>query len=305
LQDSSLIKYLLQVNAISSDGASAKDSILLNADSLITEMNKAHVDKAIILSSAYMFGSPALDVQDEYEKVQHENDWTGQQAALYPQRLEAYCSVNPLKDYAVDEIKRCAASKKFAGLKLHFTNSGIDLRNSDHVKKLQAIFGLVDSLRMPVTVHMRTYNKSYGARDAGVFINDLLLKTKHIPVQVAHMAGWGGYDKVTDAALQVFVDAFNNGTISRGNIYFDISALLPATNELWSMDVGDIKSSQKKNWNAKAALTKKIGQIGINNILFGSDYPVISLANYIRNLEATLGVQTTQDILKNKLPAVN
>ena len=65
-------------------------------------MNKAHVDKAIILSSAYMFGSPALDVQDEYEKVQHENDWTGQQAALYPQRLEAYCSVNPLKDYAVD-----------------------------------------------------------------------------------------------------------------------------------------------------------------------------------------------------------
>jgi predicted TIM-barrel fold metal-dependent hydrolase len=192
LQDSSLIKYLLQSDAVSSDDASEKDSILLNGDSLIIEMDKAHVDKVVILSCAYMFGSPAFKVQYEYEKVQHENDWVAQQAALYPQRLKAYCSVNPLKEYADDEIKRCAASKKFAGLKLHFTNSEIDLRNTDHVKKLQGIFALADSLRMPVTVHMHTLSNGYGTKDAAIFINKLLSKTKHISVQVAHIAGWLG-----------------------------------------------------------------------------------------------------------------
>ncbi len=305
LQDSSLIKYLIQLDAVSSEGASAKDSIILNADSLIIEMDKAHVDKAVILSCAYMFGSSMMSVQNEYEKVQHENDWIAQQAALYPQRLKAYCSVNPLKDYAVDEIKRCAAGKKFAGLKLHFTNSDVDLRNNNDVKKLQSVFALADSLRMPITVHMRAYNKSYGATDAAIFINQVLSITKHIPVQIAHMAGWGGYDEATDSALQVFVDAFNKGTLSRRNIYFDIAAVVPAPNDSWSMGDEDSTAPQKTTWNAKEALMKKINLIGINNILFGTDYPLINSEDYTRDLKSTLGVEMTQHILKNKLPGAD
>ena len=39
--------------------------------------------------------------------VKAENDWTAQQVAQYPDRLRAFCSVNPLKPYALDEVARC------------------------------------------------------------------------------------------------------------------------------------------------------------------------------------------------------
>ena len=41
--------------------------------------------------------------------MKEENDWTREQAALYPERLTAICGVNPFeKEYALAEIERCA-----------------------------------------------------------------------------------------------------------------------------------------------------------------------------------------------------
>ena len=47
-------------------------------------------------------------LEDEYAKVQAENDWVVQQMARYPERLVPFCGVNPLKDYALQELERCA-----------------------------------------------------------------------------------------------------------------------------------------------------------------------------------------------------
>ena len=58
-------------------------------------------------------------VEDEYAKVRAENDWTGAQAALFPERLRAFCSFNPLKQYALDELARCAKDPNLRrGIKL-------------------------------------------------------------------------------------------------------------------------------------------------------------------------------------------
>ncbi len=299
IQDSALVKCFWKLSEQWHETPTAGDSVLLDADSLITEMDKAHITNAVILSCAYMFGAPGLNMNDEYELVKKENDWVAQQAALYPQRLKAYLGVNPLKDYAPDEIKRCALTGKFAGLKLHFTNSEIDIRDTNHIKKLQAVFMLADSLGLPITVHMRTLNDDYGATDAGIFINNVLVHVTHTRVQVAHMCGWGGYDKPTDAALQVFIDSFKKAIISRSNIYFDISAVIPQAGETWAMEVGDTGKQKKSHWNAKAALIKKIRAIGTSNILFGSDWPGINMKAYIQTLENNLGSSTGEAILKN------
>ena len=62
-----------------------------------------------MLSVAYQFGNPNKPaIKDEYAQVKAENDWTSRQVARFPNRLRGFCSVNPLKDYAIEELARCA-----------------------------------------------------------------------------------------------------------------------------------------------------------------------------------------------------
>src|SRR5262245_44613122 len=81
----------------------------LDAAALVAYLDDAGIKRAAVLSTAYQFGNPNRPaVEDEYAKVKAENDWTSQQVARYPTRLRGLCGVNPLKDYALDEIARCA-----------------------------------------------------------------------------------------------------------------------------------------------------------------------------------------------------
>src|SRR5215471_5865129 len=83
----------------------------LDAAELLKYLDAAGIRRAAVLSTAYQFGNPNRPpVEDEYMKVKAENDWTSRQVARYPDRLRGLCGVNPLKDYALDEIARCAGS---------------------------------------------------------------------------------------------------------------------------------------------------------------------------------------------------
>ena len=71
---------------------------------------------------AYTWGSATRTVENEYEKVKAENDWQSQQVAQYPDRLRVFCSFNPLKPYAMEELARCSHDKQLRrGLKLPLT----------------------------------------------------------------------------------------------------------------------------------------------------------------------------------------
>src|SRR5262245_7034873 len=83
-----------------SRGISAKDLIAL--------LDAAGIRRALVLSMGYTWGSANRNVENEYEKVKAENDWTSQQVAEYPDRLRAFCSFNPLKPYALEELERCS-----------------------------------------------------------------------------------------------------------------------------------------------------------------------------------------------------
>ena len=77
----------------SSPGISARDVIAL--------LDAAGIRRALVLSVAYTWGKASrAPVENEYEHVKAENDWTAQQVAQYPDRLRAFCSFNPLKPYA-------------------------------------------------------------------------------------------------------------------------------------------------------------------------------------------------------------
>src|SRR5262245_50695363 len=74
------------------------------ADDLIPLLDRAGMRRAVVLSVAYMYGSPARKIEDEHARVKGENDWTRDQVARYPQRLVGFCGLNPLREYALEEL---------------------------------------------------------------------------------------------------------------------------------------------------------------------------------------------------------
>jgi hypothetical protein len=90
-----------------------------------------------------------------------------------------------------------------------------------------------NEVRFPIVVLLRTRSKNYGASDVRAFIDSVLPAAPDVPVQIAHMAGWGGYDRDTDEALGAFIEAIRSCRLKRDDLYFDFSAVvLPRSGKL-------------------------------------------------------------------------
>jgi len=233
----------------------------MNALELVKMLDQAGIGRAVVLSLGYQYGNPNKPVvPDEYSAVKAENDWTAAQIAPFADRLRGFCGLNPLKQYALEEISRCARIPQLRfGLKLHFGNSDVDLTNPEHVKKLQPVFAAANERRMAIVVHMRssvTAKRPYGERSARAFLNEVLPLAPDVPVQIAHLAGAGGYDDpAIDEALAVFVDAIANRDPRMKNVYFDASGVIGVEKPTGKLDL----------------IAARIRQIGVDRVLYGSD----------------------------------
>jgi len=148
------------------------------ATDLIAMLDAAGIRRAVVLSNAFRYGSPGNPpLPDEYARVVAENDWTAREAAKFPKRLVAICSFNPLKDYALDELARCARDQRFGrGIKLQFGSSGVDLDDPVDVAMLRRVFRTANARGMGLIVHLRTsgaQQRIYGAAQAFVFLDEL------------------------------------------------------------------------------------------------------------------------------------
>jgi predicted TIM-barrel fold metal-dependent hydrolase len=232
----------------------------ITARDLIADMDAAGISRAVVLSVAYSFSNPNKPrVQDEYAHVKAENDWTAAEVARYPGRLLAFCSVNPLRPYALGEIARCSKNPHLRnGLKLHFGNSDVDVDNPEQLAQLRRVFRAANLNHMTIAVHMHAnvdHHRPYGAREAQIFLEQLLPEAPDVSVQIAHLAGSGGYDDATDAALGVFAKAIQRGDPRVRRVWFDACGIaIPGM------------------WETKASLiAKRMRQIGVTRILYGSD----------------------------------
>lgn len=248
--------YSPQAGARSSPGPKGFD-----AHNLVAQLDAAGIGRAVVLSVAYSFSNPNKPpVPNEYAQVIAENDWTGKQVAKYPSRLIGFCSVNPLRPYALHEIARCAKDPNLrTGLKLHFGNSDVNVNNPDHLVLVRQVFRAANQHRMAIIVHMHAnidHHRPYGTKEARIFLEQLLPETPDVTVQIAHLAGGGGYDDpAVDEALSVFIDAINRKDPLMKNVYFDACGI--AIPGMWE-DKADL-------------IVKRIRQIGTNRILYGSD----------------------------------
>jgi predicted TIM-barrel fold metal-dependent hydrolase len=234
----------------------------ITAAELVQHLDDAGIKRAVVLSTAYSFSNPARKVQNDYSFVRADNDWTSEQVARYPDRLVGFCGLNPLKDYALAELARCANDPNLArGLKLHFGNSFVEYHNPQHIEQVKRVLRAANGYGMAIVVHMRANtSQKMGGEEARLFLDELLPSVPDVPVQIAHMGGAGGVEPtIFDEVLGVFVEAIAKGDPRTKNLWFDVTSvtadLTPATAQ---------------------RIVERIRQLGLQRILFGSDAPTPS-----------------------------
>ncbi len=236
----------------------------IDARALIGHLDDAGISRAAVLSVAYTWAKIGRAVENEYDRVRATNDWTSDQVARFPDRLRGFCSVNPLRDHALDELARCAEEPTLryvaCGLKLHLGNSGVDYRDRQHVARVRRVFEAANGSGMAIVVHMRSSISGglpFGRDAARVFLDELLAAASGVPVQIAHLCGAGGYsnDPPVDQALSVFVAAIADLDPRVERLLFD------ATNAV----------SPKAPPAERALIARRIRDLGVERVLFGSD----------------------------------
>jgi predicted TIM-barrel fold metal-dependent hydrolase len=230
-----------------------------SAAELIEQLDAAGIRRAVVLSTAYIFEQPSRKAEGAADKLRRENDWTSRQVAEFPDRLIGFCGLNPLKDYALEELARCARDPNLRrGLKLHFGNSVVDYHDPAHIERVRRVFRKANDYRMTIVVHARasvTQKLPYGRDEASIFLKQLLPEAPDVVVQVAHLAGAGGSeDEGALQALSVLADAVKRRDPRTRRLYFDVTSLgAPGT------------PGNLQRW------ADAIRQVGAHRILFGSD----------------------------------
>jgi predicted TIM-barrel fold metal-dependent hydrolase len=232
----------------------------ITARDLIALLDSAGIQKALMLSVAYMYGRPGRQFEDEQARVRAENDWTAAQVSQYPDRLFAACSVNPLKEYALEEIARCARDPVLKrALKMHFGNSDVRTDSARQLEQLKRVFRAANDHRMAIVVHMHANinnARPYGAEQARVFLEQLLSLASDVPVQIAHLAGAGGADNPkADSALTVFIDVIARNDARMKNVWFDVTSVI---------------DSRITPTNAQK-VADQIHRLGASRLLYGTD----------------------------------
>jgi predicted TIM-barrel fold metal-dependent hydrolase len=205
----------------------------LDATYVLDELDKTGVERAFVLSTAYVNATdvPALGARkrsaDEYDFVRQDNDFTAAEAAKAPIRLIPFASVNPKREYALEEVKRCVDRLNLRGVKLHFANSDIRLRQREHRDRIFEVFRYAAGHNIPVVAHIHNDRlEAFGAREIEILVAELVEPLPALRVSFAHL-GWGGGAGVqAQKALGALAAAVSRHPLVADRLWADFSGVL-------------------------------------------------------------------------------
>lgn len=223
---------------------------------LVRELKAAGVERGVVLSVGYSFADERKGFTDPDRATREENDWTSAQVVQNAPHLIGFCSANPLREAALQELERCLSLEGMVGIKQHFGNAGVSLRNRDHLGKMHQVFALAERRKVPVLVHSRTRGGSnYGAEDAHLLLQ-LASAAPSVEIVVAHLGSSGpGYTPQHGEVLTVFTDAMRRRDPRARNLYVDLSGVV------------DTATTSEQG----SEIATRIRQIGLRRFLYGSD----------------------------------
>lgn len=256
-----------------------KQEPVVTAENLIALLDEAHIKRAVVLSNAYYFDSPRMNTSHDLTSLRAENDWTAEQVRKYPQRLVAFCSVNPLGDYAVEEIDRCAKSRTFKGLKLHFGAAALNLLEPAHVAKLKKVVEAANRNRLALIIHVRASGE-YDARHTRILLREVFPLAPDVTIQIAHL--WGG-ENFSEPALTAYAEAIEAKDPAVAHLYFDLA-------QTWFGGAEDLKR-----------IVALMRRIGLQRILYATDGPEFAGATPVEGWKA---VQERMPLTAEELRAI-
>ncbi|MFH1983355.1 MAG: amidohydrolase family protein [Pseudomonadota bacterium] len=220
-------------------------SKLVGAQEIVAAMDRQGVDKSVI------FGFPWKNSQTF---IKH-NDYILEAVARYPKRLIGLCCLDPFSRDAVTEAVRCLEGGLLGIGELAFYQSGID---DQVLEKLAPLMQICRDKDLPVLIHT---NEPVGHMYPGKTphtlkqIYDLIKKFPENAIVLAH---WGG-------GIFFFALLKKEVKASLKNVYFDTAAspfLYAPEIYRYARDI-----------------------VGLDKILFGSDFPLIQPARYFKELD--------------------
>ena len=257
---------------------------------LVRELDAAGIEKALVLSVGYSFADERKALPDPDQLTREQNDWTSAEVTKNARRLIGFCSANPLRHVALEELERCLGLPNMTGIKVHLGNAGITLRDPAHLARMQQLFALAQRRRAPVLIHMRARGgTNYGAEDARIFLEQIVAQAPDIEIVIAHLGASGpGYEAQHDEVMAVFGAAAERNDPRMKHVYFDVSSNV--TEEITPANA--------------ALVVQRIRQVGTRRILYGSDLsaPGGSIARgwEIFRTKLPLTAEELQQIMQNR-----
>jgi len=212
----------------------------------LSTMDEQGVDKSVV------FGFPWKNP----ETIKLHNDYVMEAVANHPDRLIGFCCLGPTLAGAVEEIDRCFKGGLTGVGELAFYESGIDDISLD---RLQPVMEICSSYEAPVLIHT---NEPVGHLYPGkspITLGEIYTMIKRFPTNKIVLAHWGGGIFFYNLLKREVKESLKN-------VYFDTAA---------------------SPFLYEPSVYKVAGEaIGIDKVLFGTDFPLLKPARYFKELEA-------------------
>ena len=221
------------------------ESPMSTAEAVIEAMDRSGIDRAVLVNIGWT----------TQELCEETNAYALEAARAHPDRLTAFCVVNPLAgEEAVKEIDRCAAGGAKGVGELHPDTQGFDLGDA---AVMSPVMEAARRHGMPVLTHASE--------------------------PVGH--GYAGKGQVTPGVLYRFITSFPDSTIVcahwGGGLPF--YALMPevrkALENVW------FDSATSPFLYEPAIFEKVVGLIGAEKVLFATDFPLIKPERLLKQVE--------------------
>ena len=238
-------EYYLQKDSTFSDLFASKNSAMSTADTLITKMDQYDISSSVVLGMGWQDSGMNSYV----------NDYLLDSAKEYPNRLYPFTGINPSSGKSgVQEAERCANAGAYGFGEVHPSFQNIDLSDKTLMEQYMHI---LESKNLPITIHCsEPVGHSYPGK-GNVPLKTIESFIFNFPENKIILAHWGGG--------LAFFELMPEVSATFENVYYD-SAASPF---LYNSSV--------------LSLVTKI--VSARKLLFGSDYPVISQAKVIGELE--------------------
>lgn len=286
---------------------SRPDSFYTSASPYLAEGgDRTPLDGAVLLPMAHLYGRAAfrqelrLSFAAERELVRQENNHAAAEAARFPGRAVAFCSVDFLRPYAWEEIRRCRAELGSPGIKLHLGSAGASLRNAGHLTALAGYAEWAVAEQVPIMLHFDPQAREMSEADVQRFIQRVLVPHPDLVMVIAHLGGSGGYGPWTRAVHRTIATWLQEEAAAgrtRPGIRFDISAA-------WlEQDSEEVPRSTRQD---REALAADIATFGVGRLLFGSDAPVFDPGPYGAAFRRAAGLSPAawDSLAANRIPGI-